>query len=109
MNDILEEDEAVTEMEKAREIDPTNPAAWNNLANHYGHRSPVKKAFEYYGKAIELDPNEPVYLQNLATTVYLFRHDAKEYYGLTEEQVFDKALTLSRCTQVGPEEFRARE
>jgi tetratricopeptide (TPR) repeat protein len=83
-------------MEKARELDPTNPAAWNNLANHYGHRSPVKKAFEYYAKAIELDPKEPVYRQNLATTTYLFRKDAQEYYNINEQQVFDRALELYR-------------
>ena len=56
--------------------------------------SPVKKAFEYYAKAIELDGKEAVYYQNVAVTVYLFRTDAKEYYHLTEQQVFDKALSL---------------
>src|SRR2546425_985970 len=39
-----EEEEAVNQMEKARELDPKNPAAWNNLANYYGHRSPLKIA-----------------------------------------------------------------
>ena len=94
--EIHDEDEAVHQMEKARELDPKNPAAWNNLANYYGHRSPVKKAFEYYAKAIELNPNEPVYYQNLATTVFLFRPDAMEFYKIDESQVFDKALELYR-------------
>ncbi len=106
LNDFNEEEEAVVQWEKARQLDPTNPAAWNNLANHYGHRSPVKKAFEYYDKAIELDPNETVYLQNLATTVYLFRHDAREYYEITEEQVFAKALDLYRkALKLDPKNF----
>lgn len=106
LNDIHEEDEAVVQWEKARQLDPINPAAWNNLANQYGHRSPVKKAFEYYDKAIELDPNEPVYLQNLATTVYLFRHDAREYYNIDEEQVFNKALQLYRqALKLDPKNF----
>src|SRR3989475_11166648 len=91
-----DEAEAVNQMEKARELDPKNPAAWNNLANYYGHRSPVKKAFEYYSKAIELNPNEPVYYQNLATTVFLFRPAAMEFYKIDELQVFDKALDLYR-------------
>lgn len=106
LNDIQEEDEAVVHWEKARRLDLTNPAPWNNLANYYGHHSPVKKAFEYYGKAIDLDPTEPVYVQNLATTVYLFRHDAKEYYGITEEQVFNKALELYRkALKLDPHNF----
>ena len=101
-----EEDEAVKHMERARELDPQNPAAWNNLANHYGHRSPVKKAFEYYAKAIELNPNEPVYYQNLATSVFLFRKDAKEFYNFSEQQVFDRSLELYRkALKLDPDNF----
>jgi tetratricopeptide (TPR) repeat protein len=92
--DIHEEDAAVEQMERARQDDPKNPAAWNNLANHYGHRGPVKRAFAYYERAMELDPNEPVYKQNFATTFYLFRKDAEAMYRLTEQQVFDRALDL---------------
>ena len=94
--EIGDEDTGVQHMEKSRELDPSNPAAWNNLANHFGHRGPVKKAFEYYAKAIELDPKEPVYYQNLATTVFLFRRDAEEYYKLDEPAVFEKSLGLYR-------------
>lgn len=94
--EIHEEDAAVVQMERAREDDPKNPAAWNNLANHYGHRGPVKKAFAYYEKAMELDPEEPVYRQNFATTIYLFRKDAQEVYRINEQQVFDRALDLYR-------------
>lgn len=96
LNDTGEEEGAVEQWDKARVLDPSNPAAWNNLANYYGHRSPVKKAFEYYEKAIQLDPNESVYYWNFATTVYLFRPDAREYYSLAEQHVFDKALDLYR-------------
>ena len=104
--EIQEEEDGVAQWEKARELDASNPAAWNNLANHYGHRGPVKKAFQYYAKAIELNPTEPVYLQNLATTVYLFRHDAKEYYDINEEQVFNKALALYRqALKLDPKNF----
>ena len=106
LNDIHEEDEAVTQWEKSREIDPTNPAAWNNLANHYGHKGPILKAFDYYDKAIELNSKEPVYLQNLATTVYLFRDDAMGHYHITEEQVFAKALDLYRqALKLDPKNF----
>lgn len=91
-----EEDDGVRQMEKARTLDPSNPAAWNNLANYYGHRGPVQKAFEFYAKAIELNPREPVYVQNLATTVFLFRADARHYYQLDEPAVFAKSLDLYR-------------
>ena len=82
--------------EKARQLDPRDPATWNNLANYYGHNGPVTKAFAYYAKAIELNPREPVYFQNFATTVYLFRMDATDYFNIPEQKVFDKALDLYR-------------
>lgn len=106
LNEVGQETEAAAKWEKARELDPTNPAPWNNLANYYGHKSPVKKAFEYYAKAIELNPNEPVYYHNFGTTVFLFRKDAKEYYGLEEQQVFDKALELyQKSLKLDPDNF----
>ena len=96
LNDLGEEAAAADEYEKARRLDPGNPAVWNNLANYYGEAGPVTNAFAYYARAIALAPNEAVYYQNLATTVYLFRHDATNFYNLTEPQVFDKALALYR-------------
>jgi len=106
LGDIHDEDGAQEQLEKALPLDTNNPAVYNNLANIYGHHGPVKKAFEYYAKAVELNPLEPVYYQNFGTTVYLFRTDAKEYYGITEQQVFDKALELYRkATKLAPEDF----
>jgi tetratricopeptide (TPR) repeat protein len=96
LNDVGQEDEAAVEYEKSRQLDPKNPAVWNNLANYYGEFSPVTNAFAYYAKAIELDPSEPVYYQNFATTVFLFRHDATNFYNINEGQVFDKSLALYR-------------
>lgn len=106
LQDIHDEDAALPHMEKSRELDPKNPAAWNNLANHYGHFGEVKKAFEYYAKAIELNPAESVYYHNFGTTVYLFRKDAKEFYHIEEQQVFDKALGLyAKAMQQAPDDF----
>jgi tetratricopeptide (TPR) repeat protein len=106
LNDTHDEEGAVAQWDKARQLEPTNPAAWNNLANYYGHRGPVKTAFEYYGKAIELDGRESVYYHNLAVTVYMFRPDACEFYHLTEQQVFDKALELYRkAIELDPDNF----
>ena len=106
LNDIQEEGAAQVQWEKARELEPTNPAAWNNLANWYAHNSPVTKAFEYYGKAIELNPTASVYYENLAITVYMFRRDATNYYQITEQQVFQKAMALYRkALAMDPENF----
>jgi tetratricopeptide (TPR) repeat protein len=106
LDDIGDEDAGKVQFENAAQIDPNNPAAWNNLANYYGENGPITNAFADYSKAIELDPSEPVYYQNFATTVYLYRKDAREFYGLNEQQVFDKALELYRkAMQLDPENF----
>lgn len=106
LNDIGEEDAAHAQWEKARQTDPKDPAAWNNLANYYGHNGPVTNAFKYYAKAIELDPTESTYYFNFATTVYLFRRDATNYYKLTLPQVFEKAMGLYRkALELDPENF----
>lgn len=96
LGDIAREDEAKEQYEKALAIDPNNPAALNDLAGFYGHTGPVTNAFACYEKAIALKPAEPVYYQNLALVVYLFRHDATNYFKISEQQVFDKAMDLYR-------------
>lgn len=107
LNSISDEDGAAEQYEKSRQLDPKNPAVWNNLANYYGEFSPVTNAFAYYAKAIELNPNEPIYYENFATTVYLFRKDAREFYHINEQQVFDKALDLYRqAMKIIPDNFK---
>ena len=101
-----DEEAGVEQWEKARQLDPKNPAAWNNLGNHFGHRGPTTNAFIYYGKAIELKPDEPVYLENLATCLYVFRKDAEDFYHITEKEAFDRSLELYRkALKLDPNNF----
>lgn len=96
LHDIGEDDAAKAQYENSKVLDPKNPAVWNQLANYFGEFGEITNAFASYTEAIRLDPTEPVYYQNFATTVYLYRTDAREFYHLTEQQVFDKALALYR-------------
>lgn len=106
LDDIGKEDLASVEFVTASQLDPKNPATWNDLANYYGEDGPITNAFIDYQKAIALDPTEPVYYENLATTVYVFRRDAMQYYQITEPQVFDKSLALYRkAIQLDPNDF----
>ncbi len=106
LNDIGEELEAIAHWEKALKLDPSNPAAWNNMANYYGQQGPVAKAFEYYEKAIELKPDESVYYHNFASAVYNFRQEAKSYFKCPEQEVFDRALALfQKALQFSPADF----
>jgi tetratricopeptide (TPR) repeat protein len=106
LNDLNDEDGAQEQLEKALALNSQDPAAYNNLANIYTHTGSKKKAFEYYTKAIELNPREPIYYHNFGTAVYLFRKDAGEYYGITEQQIYNKALELySQALKLDPTNF----
>jgi len=100
-------EESLEQLKKAVEIDPRSAPAWNNLANYYGHYGEVRYAFPAYEKAVELRPFESLYLYNLATTVFLFRKDAAEYYQCDEQAVFERALGLYRkVRELRPDSFR---
>jgi tetratricopeptide (TPR) repeat protein len=106
LGDLQEEEGAREQWEKALALNAKDPAAYNNLANLYTHTGPIKKAFEYYAKAIELNSQEPVYYHNFGTAVFMFRKDAMEFYGITEQQVYDKALQLySKAIKLDPTNF----
>jgi tetratricopeptide (TPR) repeat protein len=98
-------DGALAQWEKASKLAPNNPAVWNNLADYWVDTN-VRKAFEYYSKAIELDPNQSVYYHNLAVCVYMYRTDAEDYWKISEAETFDKALALyQKAMKLDPANF----
>ncbi|HVU09149.1 MAG TPA: tetratricopeptide repeat protein [Verrucomicrobiae bacterium] len=106
LNDLGDEETAMKQYEIARQLDPKNPAAWNNLAGYFCENGPLTNAFIYFAKASELNPAEPVYYENWATAVYLYRKDAEAFYGITEPQVFDKSLELYRkAVKLDPDNY----
>ena len=56
--------EATYRFEKAVEIDPTYPAAWNNLGIAYEEQGRFDDANKAYTKAVELDPDNVLIRQN---------------------------------------------
>jgi tetratricopeptide (TPR) repeat protein len=96
---------ALAQWEKAAQLAPNNPAVWNNLGNYYAENN-VRKAFEYYSKAITLDSGQSLYYHNLAVCVFMFRSDAEEYWKITEPEVFDLALALyQKAMKLDPDNF----
>ncbi len=105
LNQSGDEEGALVQWEKASQLAPNNPVAWNDLANYYEENN-VKKSFEYFTKAITLDPGQPLYYHNLAMCVYLFRTEAEEYWKCTEQETFDLTLALYRkAMKLDPDNF----
>lgn len=99
LNDLGDEAEARQRWQKALELDPANPAAYNNLANSYGQSGPVTKAFELYAKAIEMNPRQSIYYHNLGSVILLHRKEAAVHYRTAEQQVVRHAMELYRLAQ----------
>ncbi|MEI7731688.1 MAG: hypothetical protein WCO56_19105 [Verrucomicrobiota bacterium] len=96
LRDWGHEPEALEQLEKARTLAPANAVVWNNLGNFYGHNGPATNAFTCYARALELNPREPLYYQNYARNLLLFRGDAMNVYHLSLRDVITKAQDLYR-------------
>jgi tetratricopeptide (TPR) repeat protein len=107
LSGIGEDDAALAQWERARDLDPDNPAAWNNLADHFARLGPLRKAFECLDRAVALRPSEAVYVRNLASLVFLSGDEARDHYKLPDEQaVLRRALDLyRRARQLDPDNF----
>jgi tetratricopeptide (TPR) repeat protein len=106
LGDLQDEAGAQRQWEKALELDPKNPAVYNNLAGAYSESGPAQKAFDYFSKAIELNPSEGLYYHNFGNSMFVLRKQAMEYYHLTEQQVFAKTLLLySNAVRLAPDNF----
>lgn len=106
LDEIGEETAGGQQLVRVLELDPVNTAAMNNLANHYGHTGQIKKAFDLWEKSIQLQPEIARYHHNLGTSVFLFRRDAMQHYGLNEQEVFTKALEhYHQALRLEPDNF----
>lgn len=94
LNDLTDEAAAAVQWERASRLAPTNPATWNNLANHAAGSGDQQKAFEYFERSLSLAPGVATYLRNLGSAIVHFRTNAMTYYHLSEQAVLEKGLKL---------------
>jgi tetratricopeptide (TPR) repeat protein len=93
------EDEGARWWEKAIAVDPSEPYAYNDLANVYGHDGRAAKALEYYQTAINLAPTEPIFRFNWATTCQLFRNESHAVYGWSVDEIFQHSMEQYRAAR----------
>lgn len=62
---------AISLLEKARKLVPTNPSVRNNLGTAYAKDGLLKKAEQSFSKASKLDATNPEYSYNLANCLFL--------------------------------------
>lgn len=104
--DIGEDSEALIHDEKARDLDPTNPAAWNNLGGLYARQGQVARAFGCYEEAIRLNTNQASYPHSLGTLICLFPREASEHYRCKASETLPRAVLLYEAAiRLDPENF----
>lgn len=88
------EDEAgaQAQWEKALQLDPKLAEAYNNLAGIYTETGQTRKAFDYFTKAIDLAPSNAAFYHNFGDSIYVLRKGIIKEFGLTEQQVYAKAM-----------------
>lgn len=119
-------DRAITALEKCKELQPNNPAVYNELGKNYQGLKDYKKAYDAFEKASQLDPKNMWPLVGMYDVLYewkdyqkaieivqrliLFKKEYREelvsLYMMTHQ--FDKALDLINelNDQVGKSDMR---
>lgn len=77
-------DGAIIQMEKATAIAESSNLkglkqwAFTNLADFYGHAGNIEKSYNYYLKALELDPNDAYAKKGIAWITYSYENNPEE-------------------------------
>jgi tetratricopeptide (TPR) repeat protein len=104
--DQRRQDQAIQCWERAIAVNPRCAKAYNNLATHYGHFGGAAKALRYHQKAFELDPSDPIFHFNWATTCIMFRKDAHEVYGWDTDEIFRRSQEeFRKARDLAPQDF----
>jgi Flp pilus assembly protein TadD/TolB-like protein len=93
-------DNAIAEFKKAIQVHPTS-AAYNSLGTAYFYAGRHTEAISMFEKAVEMDPNDPVLVGNLA--------DEYRYAKMKEkaQEAYDRAIQLAyRQLQINPRDAK---
>ncbi len=101
-----EEMEAVEMWRTAVSIDPDLSLAHNNLGIHYCHIGEYERGIEHLDRTLELEPENPDFLFNLAQIYLIHFRIVADLKDMTEKEVFEEAMEMSRkAVEIEPDDF----
>ena len=94
----------------AMKYDDKLSAPMNNLAIHYGHIGAYGESLKLFGKALELEPDNPDYLFNLVQ-FYMLHYDVLEReFKVSRKKLYKEAIKMSRrAIKNSPDDFSLRK
>lgn len=75
---IEDREQAMRRWRAAEQIDPRNGVVLNHLGGAHLAIGEVRQAFNWFTRAVEVEPNNPLYHFNLANVAFVFRHDLEK-------------------------------
>ena len=91
---------------RSRELDDQLAAPRNNLAIHYCHVGEYKDCLSLFDEAMELEPDNPDYLFNLAQIFLIHPRHVEAHYGIEGPEVYERAMEMSRkASELKPNDF----
>jgi len=91
---------------EADKIDPRLAVVKQNIANYLVEEGRLADALPFLLKAIELEPNEPVYHHQLGTFLFLFKEDLLSL-GIASAQTNDRSMheAFGSASKLAPDNF----
>lgn len=97
---------AVTEWERALQLDDTLAAAHNNLGLHHFHNGSYPTGLHYMEQAIKLDKNNPDFLFNMAQIYLIHWPQIQKLRGHSEKKIYRDAMKMSeKATKLSPDDY----
>lgn len=104
--DTGREDESAQQWMRVLQTNPNVAVAHNNLGEYWLHRGEIARAFAFFDRARQLEPNRAVYHYNWASAVFAYRKDAKEVYGWNVDEITTQSLEAFRkARDLEPHDF----
>jgi tetratricopeptide (TPR) repeat protein len=92
--------------QEATALSPDLSAPYNNLAIHYCHMGDYRLGIQYYDQAMELEPDNPDYLFNVAQVYLVNFPQVQEIRGWSKPKIFNAAMRLSKkASELLPNDF----
>ncbi|MFA5854253.1 MAG: tetratricopeptide repeat protein [Patescibacteria group bacterium] len=102
---------AVNAGRRATELNPSNVQTWSSLAGMYRDLGPavegaIQAARDAYQKAIDLEPNNPIYLTELAKIELSVAEDARQKIGNGKDMKDDQKAALEKVVKDAQQKAR---